>query len=71
MNDIYGWKCGWKVTMDEKFHEHSQQVLFCEKLNKKIGYKKFTLVYCEQFVAWNVQVILELVFQIPLLSNIL
>jgi len=23
------------MKMDELFHEHSQQVLFCEKLNKR------------------------------------
>jgi hypothetical protein len=34
MNDIYGWKCGWKMTMDELLHEHSQQVLFCKKPKK-------------------------------------
>ncbi len=27
------------------------------------------LVYCEQFVTWNVQVILELVFHIPTLQH--
>jgi hypothetical protein len=35
MNNIYGWKLGWKMTMDELFHEHSQLVLFCKKMNKK------------------------------------
>jgi hypothetical protein len=24
MNDIYGWKCGWKMV-DEFFHKHWQQ----------------------------------------------
>jgi hypothetical protein len=28
-------KCGWNMTMDELFHEHSQQVLFCKNLNKR------------------------------------
>jgi hypothetical protein len=32
MNDIHGWKWGLKMTMDELFHEHSQQVLYCKKL---------------------------------------
>ncbi len=37
---------------------------FAKKWTKEIGYKKFMLVYCDQFVTWNVQVILELVFHI-------
>jgi hypothetical protein len=28
-------KMGMKMTMDELFHEHSQQVLFCKKMNQK------------------------------------
>jgi len=53
--------------MDKLFHEHSQQVLFCKKLNKKTRYKKFMSVYCEQSITWNAQVILELIFHIPTL----
>jgi hypothetical protein len=35
MNDIFGWKCECKMTMNANFHEHSQQVLFCKNLNKR------------------------------------
>jgi hypothetical protein len=37
---------------------------FCFAKNwiKETRCKKFMLVYCEQFVTWNVQVILELIF---------
>ncbi len=64
MDDTYKWKCGWKMKMDELFHEHSQQDKFQTK------YKIFMFVYCEQFITWNVQVIVELVFQIPFLPSI-
>jgi len=47
MNDTYGWKCGWKMKMDELFHEHSQGDKF------QTEYKIFMLVYCEQFITWN------------------
>jgi hypothetical protein len=63
----YGWKWGLKMTMDEIFHEHAQQVLFCKNLNKKTRYKKFMLVYCEQSITWNVQFILEQIFHIAAL----
>jgi hypothetical protein len=43
-------KWGLKMTMDEVFHEHAQQVLFCKNLNKKTRYKIFMLVYCEQSI---------------------
>ncbi len=57
MNDIYGWKCGWKIPMDELFHEHWQQAFLCEKWTKKIGSKKFNLVYLEKIITWNVEII--------------
>jgi hypothetical protein len=34
-----------------------------------MGYNKFMLVYCENFVTWNVQIILELVLHIPTLQH--
>ncbi len=35
MNDIYGWKCGWKMTTNEFFHEHWQQIFFVKTNQKK------------------------------------
>jgi hypothetical protein len=40
INDIYGWKFGWQMKMDELFHEHWQQICFCKKLNKRIKMEK-------------------------------
>ncbi len=42
---------------------------FAKSWTKETRYNKFMLVYCEQFVTWNVQVILELVFHIPTLQH--
>jgi hypothetical protein len=65
MDEWYLWMKMWtKMTMDELFHEHSQQDTFQTK------YKKIMLVYCEKFNTWNAQVTLELVFQIPWLLSI-
>jgi hypothetical protein len=55
--------------MNKLFHEHSQQLCFAKNWTKKTGYKNFMLVYCEQFVTWNAQVILELVFLILALQH--
>ncbi len=71
---------GWMIFMDENVDEKWQwmnffmnihnKFCFVKKYTKEIGHKKFMLVYCEQFITWNAQVILELVFQIPLLPSI-
>ncbi len=47
MNDIYGWKCGWKMKMDEFFHKHWQQKKL-QKLNKK---NRMEIIYVGLF--WN------------------
>jgi hypothetical protein len=44
INDIYGWKCGWKITMDELFMNVDNKFFFCENWMKEIGWKKFSLV---------------------------
>jgi hypothetical protein len=36
--------------MDELFHEHWQQAFLCGNLKKKIGWKKFNLVYFEKII---------------------
>ncbi len=69
MNDIYKWKCVWKMTMDELLHENSQQVLFCKKLNKRNMIKEIYVGLLWTIFTWNVQVIFELVFHILVLQH--
>ncbi len=64
----------WMIFMDENGDEKWQWMNFfmniCNKFccaknwTKEIGYKKFMLVYYEQSITWNAQVILELIFHI-------
>jgi hypothetical protein len=70
----------WMIFMDENVDKKWQMMnffmnihnkfCFAKKWRKKIRYKKFMLVYCEQFITWNVQVILELLFHIPALQHL-
>ncbi len=65
---------GWMIYMDENWDEKWQWMnfpwTFATSFDlRKIEQKKFMLVYCDQFVTWNVQVILELVFHIPVLQH--
>jgi hypothetical protein len=58
--------------MDENVNENWQwmnffmnifnKFCFSKNWTKETWYKKFMLVYCEQFITWNVRVILELIF---------
>jgi len=64
MNDIYGWKCGLKWRWMNFFMNIRNKFCFAKNWTKETGYKKFMLVYCEQFVTWNVQIILEQIFHI-------
>jgi hypothetical protein len=34
INDIYGWKCGWQMKMDELSHEHWQH-FFWRKIEQE------------------------------------
>jgi hypothetical protein len=69
MNDIYGWNVDKKWQMMNFFMNIHNKFCFAKKWRKEIRYKKFMLVYCEQFITWNVQVILELLFHILALQH--
>jgi hypothetical protein len=53
------------------FHECWQYKFFCEKLNNKIRWKTFMLVYFEIFDTWDVKVIFQIIFCIFSIWSIL
>jgi hypothetical protein len=66
------WWCGkifYHMSWMIFFMNIHNKFCFAKKLHKKV-YKNLMLVYYEQFIAWNAQVILEPMFQIPLLPSI-
>jgi hypothetical protein len=56
-----GWTFSWMLSI----------FFFCEKLNKKIGWNFFMLVYFEKFNIWNVEVMFQIIFFINLIWNLL
>jgi hypothetical protein len=67
------WWCGkifYHMSWMNFFMNIHNKFCFAKNYTKETRHKKFMLVYCEQFITWNAQVILELVFQIPLLPSI-